>query len=68
MVLSVCLPVLRGGYTSPSSFEGMNYEDEITEDSTELEQERLSEGALVAAFHPTDGLWVRATIEGVVRD
>ena len=61
----MCLPVLMSGYTSPTPFEGINHEPEVTEDSSELQQERLSEGALVAAFHPKDGLWVRACVEAM---
>lgn len=61
----MCLPVLRSGYTTPTVFEGVNYEPEITKESSEAAQGRLREGALVAAFDPTDGLWTRATIEEI---
>ena len=61
----MCLPVLRSGYTSPAPFGGANYEPEITNESSTAAQERLHEGALVAAFDPTDGLWTRASIEAI---
>ena len=61
----MCLPVLRSGYTSPAPFGGANYEREITKESSTAAQERLHEGALVAAFDPTDGLWTRASIEAI---
>jgi hypothetical protein len=61
----MCLPVLRSGYTSPAPFGGANYEPEITKESSTAAQERLHEGALVAAFDPTDGLWTRASIEAI---
>lgn len=61
----MCLPILRSGYTSPTPFEGANHEPEITKDSSSAAQERLHEGALVAAFDSSDGLWTRASVEAI---
>lgn len=61
----MCLPILRSGYTSPTPFEGANYEPEITQESSPAAQERLHPGALVAAFNPTDDLWMRASVEAI---
>jgi hypothetical protein len=59
----MCLSILRGGYSSPGTFSGLNYEPEITEESTDAEWARLRAGALVAVYHPVDGLWTRGTID-----
>lgn len=61
----VCLPVLQGGYSSPAPFHGLNYEDEVTDESSLAEQEQLQEGALVAAYDPAEGFWLRAKIDFV---
>jgi Ca2+-binding EF-hand superfamily protein len=59
----MCLSIVRGGYTPPGTFTGLNYEPEITEESSDAEWARLRAGALVAVYHPVDGLWTRGAIE-----
>ena len=61
----MCLPILRGGYSAPAAFNGLNYVPEITEDSSDAEWARLRAGALVAVYQQAEGLWMRGSIEAV---